>query len=200
MSKRICVFGASITWGAFDNEKGGWVNRLKLINFIQGNYIEIYNLGISGNTTDDLLIRIDFELMAIKPNVIIFGIGNNDSLYLKSKDSNNVDLKKFKENFNELYKKSKKFTKEVIFVGLTKVDEKKTDPIPWNIDKCYINEYIKKYNNAIKEICKENNLPFIEMFGLLNDEDLEDGLHPNAQGHEKMFHRVKDYLIENKII
>lgn len=31
MSKKICVFGASITWGAFDNEKGGWVNRLKLI-------------------------------------------------------------------------------------------------------------------------------------------------------------------------
>ncbi len=200
MSKRICVFGASITWGAFDNEKGGWVNRLKLIKFTQGNYIEIYNLGISGNTTNDLLRRIDAELIAIKPNVIIFGIGNNDSLYLKSKDSNNVDLKKFQENFNELYKKSKKFTKKVIFVGLTKVDEKKTDPIPWNIDKCYINEYIKKYNDAIKSVCKENSLPFIEMFDLLNDEDLEDGLHPNAKGHEKMFQRVNDFLVENKII
>jgi len=37
-------------------------------------------------------------------------------------------------------------------------------------------------------------------FDLLNDEDLNDGLHPNADGHEKMFNRVKDFLIENKII
>ncbi|MEA1963419.1 MAG: hypothetical protein U9M94_04270 [Patescibacteria group bacterium] len=43
-------------------------------------------------------------------------------------------------------------------------------------------------------------MPFIEMFDLLNDEDLEDGLHPNSDGHEKMFKRVRDFLIENKII
>ncbi len=26
----ICIFGDSITYGAFDTEKGGWVNRLHL--------------------------------------------------------------------------------------------------------------------------------------------------------------------------
>lgn len=38
------------------------------------------------------------------------------------------------------------------------------------------------------------------MFDLLENEDLEDGLHPNSEGHKKMFIRVKDFLIENKII
>ena len=38
------------------------------------------------------------------------------------------------------------------------------------------------------------------MYGLLDKEDLEDGLHPNSAGHEKMFQRVKDFLIKNKII
>ena len=201
MSKRICVFGASITWGAFDSEKGGWVNRLKLINFTQGGgYIDIYNLGISGDTTNELLERIDTELFARNPDIIIFSIGANDSSYLKSKNNNYVDLKKFKENLNELYKKSKKFTKEIIFVGLTKIDEKKLNPIPWDNDICYTDKNIAVYNLAIKNFCKENNLPFIEMFDLLDDEDLDDGLHPNSDGHEKMFNRVKDFLIENKII
>ena len=35
---------------------------------------------------------------------------------------------------------------------------------------------------------------------LITKEDLEDGLHPNAGGHEKIFQKVKDFLIENKII
>ena len=87
MSKRICVFGASITWGAFDDKKGGWVNRLKLINFAQGNCIDIHNLGISGNTTNELLERIDTELFARNPDLIIFSIGANDSSCFKSKNN-----------------------------------------------------------------------------------------------------------------
>ena len=151
MSKRICVFGASITWGAFDSEKGGWVNRLKLINFTQGGgYIDIYNLGISGDTTNELLERIDTELFAINSGVIIFSIGANDSSYLKSKNDNYVDLEKFKENLDKLYKKSKKFTKEIIFVGLTKIDEQKLNPIPWDNDIRYTDKNIKVYNLAIK--------------------------------------------------
>ena len=52
----------------------------------------------------------------------------------------------------------------------------------------------------IKEICAKNNLLFIEMQDLLKDEDLEDGLHPNSKGHEKMFLRVKDFLEKNEIV
>jgi lysophospholipase L1-like esterase len=49
-------------------------------------------------------------------------------------------------------------------------------------------------------MCEKENLYFIDMFDLLKKNDLEDGLHPNAKGHEKIFEKVKDYLIENKII
>jgi len=29
---------------------------------------------------------------------------------------------------------------------------------------------------------------------------LEDGLHPNSEGHKKIFESVKEFLIKNKII
>lgn len=93
---------------------------------------------------------------------------------------------------------------QIIFIGLIPVDEKKTLPIPWGTDVNYKNEYVSKYNEIIKSVCQENNIQFIEMFEEFMKLDykklLEDGLHPNSEGHQKIFEIVKDFLIENKII
>ena len=80
------------------------------------------------------------------------------------------------------------------------MDESKTMPIPWNTIKFYDEENVKLYNTKIKEVCDKNNLQFIDMLGLLNNSDLEDGLHPNPKGHEKIFLKIKDFLISNKIM
>ena len=79
----VLIFGDSITYGAWDRE-GGWAKRLR--SFLDEKQLSdsnifytTYNLGISGENTDDLLKRIDSE---IKPRldeseetVIIFAIG-----------------------------------------------------------------------------------------------------------------------------
>ena len=74
----------------------------------------------------------------------------------------------------------------------------------WDKDKSYKNEYIQKYNDAIKQICAKNKIYFIEIFEDWIKMDykrlLEDGLHPNSEGHQKIFETVKDFLITNKII
>jgi lysophospholipase L1-like esterase len=62
---------------------------------------------------------------------------------------------------------------------------------------------IKKYNDGIKEFCKTNNLPFVDLFGEWFGSGyknlLIDGLHPNSDGHEKIYHKVKQTLEKNKI-
>ncbi len=200
MSKRICIFGDSITEGFYDYEEGGWANRLKKYFENNDNDNIIYNLGISGDNTDDLLKRFDAEARTRDPEIIIFTIGINDSSYRESLKGNKTDFKKFNKNLKVLLNKAKIFTDKVIFIGITRVDENKTAPLPWNTDASYKNKDIQEYNKAIKGLCEKNNLPFIDMYDLLNKEDLEDGLHPNSSGHEKMFQRVKDFLIDNKII
>ena len=72
----ICVFGDSIAWGASDSEKGGWVERLKIYmgEHRSGN---VYNLGVSGDTTNDLLERFEQEAKARESDVIIFAVGTN---------------------------------------------------------------------------------------------------------------------------
>ncbi len=209
---RILIFGDSITYGAWDRE-GGWVQRLRKFldekNLTEPDvYYLIYNLGVSGNTSEDLLERFEFEtkqrLKEHERTIIVFAIGLNDSQFVHSKSSHRVPIDRFKDNIQKLIKLARKISSKIIFVGLTPVDEDKTTPIPWDDDKSYKNRYIEKYNEVIKKACKENRIYFIEIFEKLKSFDyqelLEDGLHPNSNGHEKIFEIVKDFLIENGLV
>ncbi len=190
----ICIFGDSITEGYYDNEKNGWANRLKAILVND----EIYNLGVSGDSTEDLLKRFDADIKDKNPDMIVFAIGTNDSVYLPAEKRSYVDFDKFKENLKTLIDKSRQFTDNIVFIGLTPVDESLTKPIPWEIEMHYTNEEIRKYNDAIKQICKDEKLKFIDIFSDFEKnnykEMLSDGLHPNEQGHEWMANRIAQEL------
>lgn len=203
----ILVFGDSIVWGAADSEGGGWVARL-FIELGRDFEIDVYNLGVSGDKTPSLLERFESETKArMEENeevILIFAIGINDSYFVHSKNTLMTPPEEFKENIQKLIERAQKISPKIIFVGLTPVDEPKTTPIPWNTDKSYKNENVKKYNEIIKSVCQDENIHFIEIFDKWLESDyqnlLEDGLHPNSEGHKKIFEAVKEFLIQNKII
>lgn len=190
----ILIFGDSITWGAYDPEQGGWATRLRNYFEEKDNDIDVYNLGISGDTTADLLSRIEVEAKSREPNLIIFSIGINDAQFIHSTNGLRVALDEFQQNIAKLFSIAKKFTDKIVFVGLTKVDESKTTPIPWDTDKSYTNENIKRLDNAIKKFCEDRKLKFIPLDSVVGNDDLIDGLHPNTKGHIKIFNRMKSEL------
>jgi lysophospholipase L1-like esterase len=193
---------------------GGWADRLK--KYYMEKELEdpeldysVYNLGISGDCTDDLLERFEFEarqrIYEREKIIIIFAIGVNDSCFVESKNIFLVAENKFRKNIQKLIKIAKKYSSKTIFVGLAPVEESKTNPILWSLTgKCYKNIYIEKYDEIIKAVCKNNNIYFISMFDKFSKLDykklLEDGLHPNAEGHKKMFEVVRDFLRDKKIV
>jgi lysophospholipase L1-like esterase len=183
----ICIFGASITWGAFDREAGGWADRLKTHFWQKGDTdTDVYNYGVSGDKVSDVLKRFDFEAAIKPPNIVLFSVGINDSLH--SVNFKGTPLEEFRKNYQQLIERAKKFTEKIIIVGLTNVDEEIER-------KGYKNEEIKKYNKVMKEVAAEKNLKFIDLFGILTKEDLSiDGLHPDANGHKKIFERVLEVL------
>jgi len=196
----ICIFGDSTAWGAWDMEKGGWVNRLWLdvAEREEDDYVEIYNCSVSGGTTDTILERFENEAKIRNADALIFQTGGNDAAYERSPNNYLVLPEKFKENLLEIIRRAKRITDKIIFMDLKNCDESKTMPVSW-IDIYYTNENIKKYSNIMKKVCEENNILFLDV-GLLNDDDFDDGLHPNVTGHEKIFVKVKDFLTENKWI
>ncbi len=210
---RILVFGDSIPYGAWDKQ-GGWVYRLR--QFLDGKNLSdlntlpdlVYNLGVSGETTEGLLERFEFETKQRQKEgvelIFIFEIGINDSQFIHSENAFNISLGELNKNVQELINIAQKFSSKIVFVGLTPVEEVKVNPIPWNLDMSYKNEYIQKYDQIIKQVCEKNNVYFIEIFEdwikLDYKKLLEDGLHPNSAGHQKIFETVKNFLIRNKII
>jgi lysophospholipase L1-like esterase len=46
----------------------------------------------------------------------------------------------------------------------------------------------------------QNGVSFIDVFDLLTLDDFNDGLHPNAQGHEKIFQAVKAFLLKKNLV
>ena len=91
---QIFIFGASSTYGAWD-EKSGWADRLKqyfhqrVINSNDKDYFLVYNLGISGEDTRGLLRRInnDIKIRGDKDeeNIILIWMITNDTVYNNKK-------------------------------------------------------------------------------------------------------------------
>jgi len=202
----ILAFGASITFGRGNSVNGGWAGRFKKYFEAQDYYNSLYNLGIPGDSTTDLLRRFEVECQARikfkRPGdkfVILIGIGTNDSRLVNNKPQTKPEV--FKKNILKLIKLSQKYTQSISFIGLTPVDEKRTQPYETTY---FFNERIEKYNNIIKECCQENKILFLDMFEKWKNFDasklLGDGLHPSAEGYEKMYQVIKNFLIKNKLI
>lgn len=196
---RICIFGDSIIWGAGLPFRVSWSNLLR--NYLESetkDYIELYDLGIDGNTTVDLLERFDTEAQARKPDMIVFGVGINDSFYRKTKDNPPVTDEDFRKNIIDLIKRSRRFTERIYFVGLAKGSDDTTRPLARSTTgKCYDKENTEKYNRILKETCRQNHASFIGIRDILTDDDFDDGLHPNTMGHIKIFERIRQEVFKN---
>jgi len=193
-------------YGAWD-EEGGFIARLRKFfdSHSQENFV--YNLGVPIDETSEKLIK-RFELEAAartspgfeEENITIISIGTNDAQFLRSENKTRVSENKFEKNIRKLISLARKFSSKIIFIGLIGVDESKVNPIPWAPDKSYKNEYIKKYDDLLEKICNDENVYYIKLFGKIPKELLEDGCHPNSEGHKMIFEIIKKFLVEHNII
>ena len=202
----IIAFGDSITQGYYDDEKGGWCNRLSVYemektlksDFVKGR--TVFNLGIPSERSCDLVKRFSSEFGARYEDdnevLTLIAIGVNDSAYNREKKTNWCDIGEFESNIINIISLSKKYGK-VFLIGIAPINEKILDPMPWLPEYSYLDTEIKKYNNVLKKISKNENVLYISMDGVFGEDittKTVDGIHPNAEGHQLVFERIKDSL------
>ena len=119
----ISVFGDSITFGRGDNLDGGWCGGLKNYFESKDYYNCLYDLGLCGDTTNNLLERFDAEAKARvrfvryqDKQVIIFSIGINDSRLLGKNKIPETKIGDFEKNIQSLIDKAKNYTKDVLLL------------------------------------------------------------------------------------
>lgn len=213
----IICFGDSITYGNWDPE-GGWVGRLrkyldsKSLSAYTGEdlyskyYTLTYNQGIPGDTSTGLFARFENELIPrFNPDeetIVLFAIGINDSRFYTSKNQFETDIETFGQNIWDMWEIARQYTEDVAFIGLTPVDEDRTNPLFWETDAVYKNEYIEKYNDVIREFCNYRQIPFIDLFSKMKDlnlhELMEDGIHPNGKCYEIIGEIIRVSIFEGR--
>lgn len=196
---RICIFGDSISFGVYDPANGGWSSLLKRAWLKQSQFNQVYDLSISGINSHSVLERIGSEAEERldsnqkDKNSIIIAIGQNDSKLIDNKTPF-VPQDIFKRNINETLELSKNFAENLYVLGLTPVDESKTNPISWNKNEFYNNLRVEEYNGILCTVTSKTNAVFIDIFEewtrLEYNDLLYDGLHPNSEGHEKIYEQI----------
>lgn len=205
---RILVFGDSIGQGAWDVDGGGWVERLRRMydkRLLESDFtvpgLTVFNLSISGDTSNEVLARIDSEARARtwrgEEFLIIIAIGTNDTRL--DGDIAFSDRDRYAENLETIITKAKQLTDKIIVVGIPACDEEHTTPVAWR-DVSYTNARLEQFEQTASSVATAQEVAFVPVFNSFRlraaeGENLfEDGLHPNAAGHQLMYEQVKPVI------
>lgn len=145
----------------------------------QGIPLKVLNAGVSGDTTAGGLARLDW-LLSQKPDMVVVGLGGNDGL-------RGLPLEQAENNLREIVRRSKAAGARVLLLGMQ---------IPPN----YGPEYAQGFSDMYPRIAKELDVPLVpfllEGVGGVADLNQADGIHPTAQGQEKVAELVTPYVAE----
>jgi lysophospholipase L1-like esterase len=206
----LLFFGDSIVQGLWD-EEGGWPARIRQDIYREHleeaapflDYNMVYLRGVSGDTSEDLKQRIGRELKDATDHSgsevnVVFSVGINDCG--KSGGESEVSREDYRENLIEIVDKAKRHADRVIAVGLTPVDEERLNGEE-SADQ-YTNSEVRRYDDIIREVSEEKDVKFVPVFEKLIQDDewnekLFDGLHPETEGHRKIYELVKDEIISD---
>ena len=171
------AFGDSLTAG-FGAEPGN-----SYPDFLQKDLTQagldwrVVNEGVSGDTTTDGVNRLA-EVLSFQPRIVIIEFGGNDGL-------RGLPLETTRSNLDQMAETLTKAGVTVVLAGMT---------LPPN----YGPDYIQKFEEIYRDLAAKHKLtriPFL-LEGVATDRSLmqRDGLHPTAQGNEKVARTVMKYL------
>jgi lysophospholipase L1-like esterase len=202
---RVLVFGDSIAQGFWDVD-GGWVSRIRrhydkqMIERLYDDPPTIFNLGVSGDCSDDVLARFENEttVRAREELVFVIAVGTNDSRTKAGQNFSNTS--RYIQNIEKIIDLAKRHSSKILVVGLTPCVEERSNLVVWG-DSGYTNQRVKEFDDTLMRFCKDNGISFVKIYepfavAQAQAELLPDGLHPNDAGHQLIADLVLPMLDE----
>lgn len=209
-SDRILTFGDSVTRLAYCPEaancnfKGdGWAIMLKRDLKEQGLTPEIISAGIGGDTTVDLLSRLEHDVLERKPTIVTLMVGLNDTWRYAREESLNPERKgsvtppEYEANLRELVSKLKPSGARLILCTPSLMGE---DPRRFDDPKDGMNARLNAYSETVRRVAAEEQLQLLDVRQAFTDKEREinteqansgvftigDGVHLNEKGQRLM--------------
>ncbi len=179
--KKIVFLGDSITWGFPWGPECSWVHRLQTV---LGD-AELINQGINGNTTYDMLRRLQRSVLDHHPTHVVISGCINDVLCAESFD-------RITWNYREMTTIAQANGIKVVLGTPTAVD----DP--------YLEVLLVRIREWMAQYAAENNIPLIPFHQAFFDEKgrvitellLADGGHPDKEGYRLMFELIDTAIFD----
>lgn len=159
----IIAFGDSLTAGYGASPGEDWPSRLSALIGRP-----IVNAGVSGDTTESALARIDADILTRDPRIVLVGLGGNDFL-------GSTPISTTENNLRTIVRRIQGSGAAVVLLAF------RFPSISADYDAMY------------KRVAKEERCALIEgvLSGILTDASLKsDEIHPNAKGYALMAERL----------
>lgn len=166
----------------------------------RGMHQVVYNRGIGGFTTEDMLRNMEEMVFALKPRKIFINIGTNDI------GSQGYRLEKLMENYGKIISQIRERLPEAEIYMMAYYPVNETDKLPegeWakTMFLTRTNENISIANKAVEEMAGRMGCHFINVnqgltdeAGKLKKEFTVEGIHMYANGYEVVLENMRPFL------
>jgi len=163
--------------------------------------LTVLNSGISGNTAADGLDRIDKDVLAKDPQVVIILLGAND--FLRRKPANEA-----KSNLQAVINKISDMNRKIYlasFIGDAAWENSYLETYSFIITPEII-ALLANYKKIYAELSSENkDIGYISnIWKGIGKDHMSDPIHPNAKGYsimaDNIFAEIKPFLAENNLL
>ena len=151
----VLFFGDSITeMGA---RPGGYIPRTDSLCRLEGkgDRYAFSGAGIGGNKVYDLYLRLEDDVLAKNPDVVVIYVGVND-VWHKSMFGTGTDPDKFEKFYQAILNKLKARNIRAILCTPAVVGEKNDMSNPLDGD-------LNRYSNIIRSLAEKNSLPLVDL-------------------------------------
>lgn len=185
--EKIAFMGDSITQAG--NKPGGYVQLV--VNGLNKLGLEVthHGAGISGHKSNQMLARLDSDVISKKPDWMTLSCGVNDVWH--GVRGQGIDLPQYKQNITEIVDKAQAAGIKVMILTSTMIQE---DP------EHDLNKKLAPYNEFLRELAKEKKCLLADLNGEMQTQLkamppaaegkknrlTSDGVHMNAEGNKMM--------------
>jgi lysophospholipase L1-like esterase len=159
----------------------------KLADYFPGKPYVVFNRGIDGQTTPQMLVRFRQDVIDLHPKVLVVLAGTNDVAGVTG-PARNQDIE---ANYASMAELARLYQIRVVFASLLPVNNYTEDAK--ESFALRPRERILALNTWLKDYCAKNKLLYLDYFsameddkGMLKRELSDEGLHPNAAGYKIM--------------
>jgi len=171
---RIVFLGDSITQAGVN--PGGYIVKMGEIlekKGLKAKY-ELIGAGISGNKVYDLYLRMDEDVLAKKPNLVVIYVGVND-VWHKASSGTGTDPDKFVKFYEAIIKKLQANQIKVALCTPAAIGERTDFSNQQDGD-------LNKYAQLIRDLAKKQNLPLVDLRKAFLEYNLKNNLNNEEKG------------------